>query len=91
MLLISTHFGYSLLFVLADVMSAILLRATGQNLQAAYAQRLKSLELHALSKNSGDFICSRVIFFTQVLLCRGYYRKFFNTLDKKIRKFKTCE
>ncbi|XP_044485016.1 phosphatidylinositol glycan anchor biosynthesis class U protein-like isoform X2 [Mangifera indica] len=36
----------------ADVMSAILLRATGQNLQAAYAQRLKSLELHALSKNS---------------------------------------
>ncbi|XP_031275130.1 phosphatidylinositol glycan anchor biosynthesis class U protein-like isoform X1 [Pistacia vera] len=45
----------SLLFVLADVMSAMLLRATGQNLQAAYTQRLKSLELHELSKNSEIF------------------------------------
>ncbi|KAJ0094083.1 hypothetical protein Patl1_15612 [Pistacia atlantica] len=39
----------------ADVMSAMLLRATGQNLQAAYTQRLKSLELHELSKNSEIF------------------------------------
>ncbi|KAJ0099191.1 hypothetical protein Patl1_19966 [Pistacia atlantica] len=36
----------------ADVMSAMLLRATGQNLQAAYTQRLKSLELHELSETS---------------------------------------
>ncbi|XP_031250304.1 phosphatidylinositol glycan anchor biosynthesis class U protein-like isoform X1 [Pistacia vera] len=46
------HLLCSLLFVLADVMSAMLLRATGQNLQAAYTQRLKSLELHELSETS---------------------------------------
>lgn len=44
-----------MLFVVADVVSAVLIRATGQSLQNAYSQSLKSLELVKLSQNSGSF------------------------------------
>lgn len=49
-------FGYSLLFLLADVVSAMLIRATGQTLQTLSCQSLKSLDLVQLSKYSGILI-----------------------------------
>lgn len=45
--------GYSLVFVIADVINALLIRATGQSLQMAYGLSLKSLGLHHLSQKSG--------------------------------------
>lgn len=42
----------SFAFVVADVLSALLIRAIGQDLQKAYYQNLKLLKVH-LSKNSG--------------------------------------
>ncbi|KAK4844276.1 hypothetical protein QYF36_018365 [Acer negundo] len=46
------HLLCSLLFVLADVVSAVLIRATGQKLQTAYSQSLKLLELDNLFRSS---------------------------------------
>ncbi|KAJ4713001.1 Phosphatidylinositol glycan anchor biosynthesis class U protein [Melia azedarach] len=46
------HLQCGLLFVLADVVSAMLLRATGQSLQMSYSRSLKLLGLVQLSKNS---------------------------------------
>lgn len=45
--------GYSLVFVIADVVTAILIRAAGKNLQVAYSSSLQFLDLHQLSENSG--------------------------------------
>ncbi|XP_028108468.1 phosphatidylinositol glycan anchor biosynthesis class U protein-like, partial [Camellia sinensis] len=44
--------GYSLVFVIADFVTAMLIRSTGLNLQKAYSQRLKSLGLVGLLENS---------------------------------------
>lgn len=54
------HFLCSLVFVIADVVTAILIRAAGKNLQVAYSSSLQFLDLHQLSENSevlpsGDF------------------------------------
>ncbi|GAV68913.1 PIG-U domain-containing protein [Cephalotus follicularis] len=46
------HLLCSLVFVIADIISAVLLRATGQSLQTAYIHSLKSLELVTLAKSS---------------------------------------
>ncbi|TXG50982.1 hypothetical protein EZV62_023506 [Acer yangbiense] len=46
------HLLCSLLFVLADVVSAVLIRATGQKLQTSYSQSLKLLELDNLLRSS---------------------------------------
>ncbi|XP_052115488.1 uncharacterized protein LOC107489936 isoform X3 [Arachis duranensis] len=43
----------SLVFVIADVISATLIRAAGRSLQAAYSSSLKVLGLHQLSETSG--------------------------------------
>ncbi|PON46234.1 GPI transamidase subunit PIG-U [Trema orientale] len=43
----------SLVFVIADVVNAMLIRVIGQNLQTSYNQRLKSLGLDSVSKSSG--------------------------------------
>lgn len=43
----------SFAFVVADVLSALLIRAIGQNLQRAYYQSLRLLKIN-LSKNSGS-------------------------------------
>ncbi|GAB2300970.1 hypothetical protein Dimus_035006 [Dionaea muscipula] len=55
----SSHLLFSFLFVLADFLSAILIRATGKILQSAYSQHLKLLGLGKLFKvserlSSGD-------------------------------------
>ncbi|PON92350.1 GPI transamidase subunit PIG-U [Trema orientale] len=42
----------SLVFVIADVVNAMLIRVIGQNLQTSYNQRLKSLGLDSVSKSS---------------------------------------
>ncbi|KAK7389360.1 hypothetical protein VNO78_24309 [Psophocarpus tetragonolobus] len=54
------HLLCSLVFVIADVISAILIRATGDKLHTAYSSSLQFLGLHNLSENSellpsGDF------------------------------------
>lgn len=46
------HLICSLLFVIADFMTAVLIRATGQNLQMAYNQSLKSLGIVRLLERS---------------------------------------
>ncbi|KAI4315372.1 hypothetical protein L6164_028188 [Bauhinia variegata] len=46
------HLLCSLVFVIADMISAILIRAAGQRLQMAYCLSLKSLGLHQVSQNS---------------------------------------
>ncbi|GMY30214.1 phosphatidylinositol glycan anchor biosynthesis class U protein [Fagus crenata] len=46
------HILCSLVFVIADVVNAMLIRAIGRNLQNAYSQSLKSLDLVKLSKKS---------------------------------------
>jgi len=46
--------GYSLLSVIADFFTALLLRATGEKLQAAYSQSLKSLGLDDILRASGN-------------------------------------
>ncbi|XP_038688199.1 phosphatidylinositol glycan anchor biosynthesis class U protein-like isoform X1 [Tripterygium wilfordii] len=51
------HLLCSLLLVLADIISAILIRATGKILQMAYRQSLDSLNLLQASKSS-DFLSS---------------------------------
>ncbi|XP_020977930.1 phosphatidylinositol glycan anchor biosynthesis class U protein isoform X3 [Arachis ipaensis] len=43
----------SLVFVIADVISATLIRAAGRSLQAAYSSSLKVIGLHQLSETSG--------------------------------------
>ncbi|CAL1401150.1 unnamed protein product [Linum trigynum] len=48
-----SHILCSLVFVLADLISAILLRATGRKLQMAYRKSLKSLNLLNKSTDSG--------------------------------------
>ncbi|KAJ7954504.1 Phosphatidylinositol glycan anchor biosynthesis class U [Quillaja saponaria] len=46
------HLLCSLVFVVADILSAMLIRATGQSLQTVYSQSLKSLDLIELSQVS---------------------------------------
>lgn len=46
--------GYSLVFVIADIISALLIRATGHTLQMAYRQSLNSLHIVDLLKSSGS-------------------------------------
>ncbi|KAF4367803.1 hypothetical protein F8388_016626 [Cannabis sativa] len=46
------HLLCGLVFVIADVVNAMLIRAIGQVLQTSYNQRLKSLGLDAISKRS---------------------------------------
>ncbi|XP_019424323.1 PREDICTED: phosphatidylinositol glycan anchor biosynthesis class U protein-like isoform X2 [Lupinus angustifolius] len=46
------HLLCGFVFVIADVICAMLIRATGETLQAAYSSRLKLLGLHHLSQNS---------------------------------------
>lgn len=46
-------FGYSLVFVIADFVNAILIRGIGQKLQIAYNRSLKLLDLYTISKSSG--------------------------------------
>ncbi|KAI6707259.1 hypothetical protein NL676_010221 [Syzygium grande] len=43
----------SLLLVIADILNAMLIRATGQSLQKAYAQHLEALDLFKLTEESG--------------------------------------
>lgn len=45
--------GYSLLFVIADILSAVLLRATGQKLQKAYRMNLRRLGVLKSSQDRG--------------------------------------
>lgn len=40
--------------MIADFVTALVIRATGQNLQKAYAQSFKSLELAKLLENPGN-------------------------------------
>ncbi|PKI41414.1 hypothetical protein CRG98_038186 [Punica granatum] len=47
------HLLCGLFFILADIVNAMLIRATGQCLQMAYSQRLKALDLVKLSAASG--------------------------------------
>ncbi|KAI5417317.1 hypothetical protein KIW84_042065 [Lathyrus oleraceus] len=52
--------GYSLVFVMADVVTAMLICAAGKKLQVAYGSSLQSVGLHQLSQDSdilpsGDF------------------------------------
>ncbi|KAK4789002.1 hypothetical protein SAY86_020321 [Trapa natans] len=47
------HLLCSLLFVLVDIINALLIRATGRCLQVAYGQSLKSLDLVKQSETSG--------------------------------------
>ncbi|KAF8027412.1 hypothetical protein BT93_E0343 [Corymbia citriodora subsp. variegata] len=47
------HLLCSLLLVIADILNALLIRATGQSLQKAYAQHLEALDLFKLSEESG--------------------------------------
>ncbi|KAJ1398091.1 hypothetical protein SESBI_31328 [Sesbania bispinosa] len=54
------HLLCSLVFVIADVITAMLIRAAGKNLEVAYSSSLQFLGLHHLSENSevlpsGDF------------------------------------
>ncbi|KAE9597734.1 putative GPI transamidase subunit PIG-U [Lupinus albus] len=46
------HLLCSFVFVIADVVCAMLIRAAGETLQTAYSSRLKLLGLHHLSENS---------------------------------------
>ncbi|XP_068305814.1 uncharacterized protein [Pyrus communis] len=46
------HLLCSLVFVVADILNAMLIRATGQTLQVAYRQSLKSLDLDTISESS---------------------------------------
>lgn len=48
-------FGCSLVFVIADVVNALLIRVIGQNLQISYNQRLKALSLDAIAKEKGNY------------------------------------
>ncbi|KAL4309276.1 hypothetical protein GQ457_01G000270 [Hibiscus cannabinus] len=48
------HLLYSLVSVIADVVSAMLIRATGQNLQLAYFRSLESLDLVKQIEGSAD-------------------------------------
>jgi hypothetical protein len=45
--------GYSLVFVMADIVTAMLICATGKKLQAAYSSSLQLVGLHHLSEDSG--------------------------------------
>lgn len=45
--------GYSLVFVIADVVTAMLIRAAGKKLQVAYSSSLQFLGLLHLSEDSG--------------------------------------
>ncbi|XP_010278563.1 PREDICTED: phosphatidylinositol glycan anchor biosynthesis class U protein-like isoform X2 [Nelumbo nucifera] len=47
-----SHLMCSLLFVVADLVTAMLIRATGQTLQLAYSQSLRSLNLVSLLESS---------------------------------------
>lgn len=49
-------FGYRVVFVIADIVSALLLRVIGQNLQISYNQCLKALGLDAILKKSGIYV-----------------------------------
>lgn len=49
-------FGYSLVSVVADFISAMLIRATGQSLQRASEKSLKSLGLGKLLEDSGSYL-----------------------------------
>ncbi|KAK1281863.1 hypothetical protein QJS10_CPB22g01093 [Acorus calamus] len=48
----SSHILCSLVFIIADIISALLIRATGQNLQLAYQNSLGSLNLKRLQETS---------------------------------------
>lgn len=48
-------FGYSLVSVIADFISAMLIRAIGLKLRMAYYERLKSLGLGKLFEISGEY------------------------------------
>lgn len=48
----SSHLACSLMFVIADFISAMLIRAIGQKLQLAYSQSLRSLDLARLLETS---------------------------------------
>lgn len=52
----NSSFGCSLLLVIADILNAMLIRATGQSLQKAYAQHLEALDLFKLTEESGNFV-----------------------------------
>ncbi|CAI8609721.1 unnamed protein product [Vicia faba] len=49
------HLLCSLVFVMADVVTAMLICAAGKKLQVAYGSSLESVGLHQLSEDSGDF------------------------------------
>ncbi|WRX14948.1 GPI transamidase subunit PIG-U - like 1 [Theobroma cacao] len=49
------HLLYSLVSVIADVVSAILIRATGKNLRLAYLRSLESLDIVKQTKASDEF------------------------------------
>lgn len=66
--------------MLADVVSAMLIRATGQTLQMSSCLSLKSLDLVELSKNSGILIYMMLVSF-KVLVSVGSHESF--TLLKK--------
>lgn len=40
--------------MVADILNAMLIRATGQTLQVAYRQSLKSLDLDTISESMGN-------------------------------------
>ena len=58
--------GYSLVFVIADVVNALLIRSIGKNLRISYNQRLRSLGLDTISKVSGTSICKDASFWLRV-------------------------
>ncbi|XP_057525385.1 uncharacterized protein LOC130804800 [Amaranthus tricolor] len=55
-----SHVLCSLLFVIADLFSALLLRATGQKLQSMYCQNLKSLALEKVLGSSDIHACGDI-------------------------------
>lgn len=66
-------FGYSLVFVIADFVNAILIRAIGQKLQIAYSQSLKSLNLYTISKSSGNSMLCKEHYFFEILMWLGWF------------------
>ncbi|CAL9214738.1 unnamed protein product [Arabidopsis halleri] len=56
----SSHHLCSLVFVIADILSALLLRATGQKLQKAYRLNLRRLGLHTSLQDRGILPCEDI-------------------------------
>lgn len=70
----------------ADVLNSLLIRATGQTLQIAYRQSLKSLDLDMISETMGNSLILKARFFFKVLLQKGIcdYMKHIDWISKSV-------